>query len=94
VSNTPLTVMQALSISGGVNFEGALSQVRIIRTEGVERKAVMLDLKRVLDGKEADPILQADDIIYVPANAFKGGLKANAVSVITSALLAVVYLAR
>jgi polysaccharide export outer membrane protein len=94
VTNTPLTVMQALSLAGGVNFEAALSQVRIVRTEGVERKAVMLDFKRVLDGKEADPILQADDIVYVPANAFKGGLKANAVSVITSTLLAMVYLFR
>jgi polysaccharide export outer membrane protein len=92
VTNSPLTVMQAVSIAGGANFEAALSQVRIIRTEGSERKAISLDLKRVLDGKEADPILQADDIVYVPANAFKGALKANGLNVATSTLLAFSYL--
>jgi polysaccharide export outer membrane protein len=92
VSNSPLTVMQAIALSGGANFEAALSQVRIIRTEGAERKEIALDFKRVLDGKQADPILQADDIIYVPANSFKGALKANGVSILASSIISSAYL--
>jgi polysaccharide export outer membrane protein len=92
VSNSPLTAMQAIAMSGGANFEAALSQVRIIRTEGAERKEIAIDFKRVLDGKQADPILQADDIIYVPANAFKGALKANGAAVVTSSIISFAYL--
>jgi polysaccharide export outer membrane protein len=87
VTNTPLTLMQAISAAGGANFEAALSKIRIIRTEGAERKAIAVDLKRVLDGREADPIMQADDIIYVPANLIKGGLKGGAANVLISSIL-------
>jgi polysaccharide export outer membrane protein len=87
ISNTPFTLTQAISTSGGANFEAALSKVRIIRTEGKERKAIAVDFKRILDGKQADPILQADDIVYVPANLAKGAMKGGGVSILTSAVL-------
>ena len=39
------------------------------------------------DGKAADPILQADDIIYVPANLVKGALKSGGASLLVSSIL-------
>lgn len=87
VSNTPLTVLQAISMAGGANYEASLSRVRIIRTEGAERKEIALDLKRVMEGKQADPILQADDIVYLPPNTMKGAIKGGGISVALSALL-------
>jgi polysaccharide export outer membrane protein len=90
-SNTPLTLMQAISMAGGTNFEAALSGARIIRTEGSQRKAIALNLKRIYTGKEADPILQADDIVYIPGNPIKGALKSGAAGILTSAILGIGY---
>jgi polysaccharide export outer membrane protein len=93
-SNTPLTLMQAISMAGGTNFEAALSGARIIRTEGSQRKAISLNLKRIYRGQEADPILQADDIVYVPGSPIKGALKGGAASILTSAVLGIGYYLR
>jgi len=91
-SNTPLTLMQALSLAGGTQFEASLSGTRIIRTEGSQRKAISVDLKRIYHGKEADPILQADDIVYVPGSLIKGALKGGGVSVLSTSVFGLAYL--
>ncbi len=72
--NSPLTLMQATSLTGGISFEGKYSDLRIIRTIGFERKVVNLDLMKVMKGKSADPVLQADDIVFLPTNALKASL--------------------
>jgi polysaccharide export outer membrane protein len=72
---TPLTLMQCAALSGGINFEGKYGDLRIIRTYGNERKFVDLDLKKIREGKAPDPILQANDIVYLPTSDMKGVLK-------------------
>ena len=76
-TNTPLTLIQALTMAGGANFEAALSKTRIIRTEGLNRKEILLDVKKIFNGTQPDPILQADDIVYLPGSALKGALKSG-----------------
>jgi polysaccharide export outer membrane protein len=68
----PTTVLQALSVAGGAVWASKQNETRLIRTVGSERSVVMLPFKKILHGEAADPILQADDIIYVPPSAFKG----------------------
>ena len=82
--NTPLTLMQATSLSGGTGFEGRFEDLRIIRTEGLERKLVKADIKRILHGKDPDPVLQADDIIFLPSNALKAAIKSGGIGVLTN----------
>jgi polysaccharide export outer membrane protein len=77
--NTPLTLLEASALSGGVGFEGRFEDLRIIRTEGTKRKVVKVDVKRVLHGKDPDPILQADDIVFLPTNNIKAALKGNGI---------------
>ena len=72
---TPLTLMQCASLSGGINFEGKYGDLRIIRTYGSERKFVNVDIKRIREGKDPDPVLQANDIVYLPTSDVKGVLK-------------------
>jgi polysaccharide export outer membrane protein len=67
----PTTVMEAISLSGGGNFSSKMNQTRLIRTIGSQRTVVEVPVKKILQGKAPDPILQADDIIYVPVNLFK-----------------------
>lgn len=75
----PLTLLQLASLSGGINFEGRYNDLRLIRTvtaDGkTERKVVNLDIKKIRDGKADDPILQANDIVFLPTNQMKAALK-------------------
>ena len=72
---TPLTLLQVASLSGGINFEGRYADLRLIRTVGTERKVVDVDIKKVRNGKAPDPVLQANDIIFLPTDEMKAMLK-------------------
>jgi polysaccharide export outer membrane protein len=68
---TPLTLTEATSLSGGIKWEGRFSDLRIIRTVGDHRTVAVYNIKKVLDGKVPDPILQPNDIVYLPPVPFK-----------------------
>ena len=68
---TPLTLLQCAALSGGINFEGKYQDLRIIRTFGNERRFVNVDIKKVREGKAPDPVLQANDIVYLPSSDLK-----------------------
>jgi len=75
--NSPLTLMQVAALSGGPGFEGKYTDLRLIRTVGVERKVVRVDIKRVMNGKDPDPVLQTDDIVFLPSEAWKAAIKSG-----------------
>jgi polysaccharide export outer membrane protein len=68
---TPLTLTEATALSGGIKWEGKFSDLRIIRTVGDHRTVAVYNIKKVLDGKVPDPILQPNDIVYLPPVPFK-----------------------
>jgi polysaccharide export outer membrane protein len=78
--NSPLTLMQAAALSGGPGFEGKSKDLRLIRTIGLERKIVRVDIRRVMDGKDPDPVLQVDDIVFLPSSAMKAAVKSGGLS--------------
>ncbi|GGG85363.1 polysaccharide biosynthesis/export family protein [Edaphobacter dinghuensis] len=80
--NAPLTLMQAASLGGGVGFQGKLNDLRIIRTEGLTRKVVDVDIKKVLNGKAPDPVLQANDIVLLPTSQMKAAIKGGGAGVL------------
>ncbi len=63
---TPLTLMEATALSGGVKFDGKFADLRIIRTVGDHRTVAVYNIKKVLAGKAPDPILEPNDIVYLP----------------------------
>ncbi|HUZ94782.1 MAG TPA: polysaccharide biosynthesis/export family protein [Edaphobacter sp.] len=73
--NSPLTLMQVAALGGGTGYQGKLNDLRIIRTEGLNRKVVRVNIKKVMDGKAPDPVLQADDIVLLPTSAMKAAIK-------------------
>jgi polysaccharide export outer membrane protein len=73
--SSPLTLLQLAALSGGINFEGQYNDLRLIRTVGSERKLVEVDLKKVREGKAPDPVLQPNDIVFLPTNSMKALLK-------------------
>jgi polysaccharide export outer membrane protein len=72
---SPLTLLQLAALSGGIGFEGRYDDLRLIRTEGADRKVISVDIKKVREGKAPDPVLQANDIVLLPTTAMKAMLK-------------------
>jgi len=83
IQNSPLTLMQATALSGGAGFEGRYKDLRIIRTQGLTRTVVKLDIKKVLDGTAPDPVLEADDIVFLPSDNFKAAIKSGGINTVT-----------
>jgi polysaccharide export outer membrane protein len=90
--NTPITVMRAIAMAGGINFGAALSKVVIIRkTPNDQHVEIQMDLKKVMAGKERDVALLSDDVLLVPANGFKAGLAGGGTGVLGGAVSGLVY---
>ena len=68
-----ISVLQALSLSEGMNSTAAPSTARILRQQkSVEgRTEIPVDLKQILTGKTPDLALQAGDILFIPSSTGK-----------------------
>jgi polysaccharide export outer membrane protein len=95
--NTPVTLLQAAALSGGPLYQAEMKDLRIIRTTGNKRSLVRVNYTRVLYGRDPDPILQADDILFLPTNSLKSAIANGGVGIIFSAaslLVSIVTLQR
>jgi polysaccharide export outer membrane protein len=78
--NSPLTLMEAATVAGGPGFEGKMAELRLVRTVGANRTVVHVDMKRVIEGKDPDPVLQTDDIVILPSSLMKSAIKSGGLS--------------
>jgi polysaccharide biosynthesis/export protein len=78
--NSPLTLMQLTAEGGGPGFEGKYDDLQIIRTVGMDRKVLHVDIKKVFHGTAPDPPLQADDIVFLPTSEMKAAIKSGGIS--------------
>jgi polysaccharide export outer membrane protein len=81
----PLTLTQAASLSGGINFAGKLSDLHLIRTIGDRRTVVTLDVDKIFRGKAPDPILQPNDILYMPSSVIKVAIQQGGIGAVLGA---------
>lgn len=79
--DTPLTLTQVVALAGNTGFQAAPTETRIIRTTGAKRREIRVNLSRVNSGKDADPILQNDDIVMIPTNVIKAAIKGGGVGI-------------
>ncbi|QNI33812.1 polysaccharide biosynthesis/export family protein [Alloacidobacterium dinghuense] len=70
-NNTPVSVMQSLSLAGGWDKTAALSKTKLIRKTSEGREEVDLDLKHVAYGSQADISVKDGDILFVPSSISK-----------------------
>jgi polysaccharide biosynthesis/export protein len=66
VGTQHMTLMQAVSVAGGPDTNAALSRMRILRNVDGHREEIIVDLAKLHDGKVADPLIQTDDIVFLP----------------------------
>lgn len=90
--NAPVTVLRAISMSGGLLPGAALSRVTIVRTlPDRQHIQITLDVAKVMKGKERDVALMSDDLLLVPRNGFKSGMAAAGAGMATGVTDALVY---
>jgi polysaccharide biosynthesis/export protein len=77
--DTPMTLLKITSLGGGTTVGSKLSDLRIIRTNGQSRTVIRVDIKKIMDGKEPDPVLQADDIVYLPNSVIKEAIEVGGI---------------
>lgn len=78
-----VTVFQALAMAEGLGPNAAGHDARIIRKKADgSRLEIPVDLVKVLKGREPDPVLAANDILFVPDSAQKAALKKGAQAMI------------
>ena len=78
--NSPITLMKVAALAGGPGFEGKNNDLRIIRSVGLNRQVVRVDIKKVIDGRAPDPVLQAEDIVFLPSDPMKAAIKSGGIS--------------
>jgi polysaccharide export outer membrane protein len=66
-----LSVLQALSLAGGLGAGAAPKNARILRPAGAgaSREEIAIDVKRIMTGSAKDVPLRAEDILFIPENA-------------------------
>jgi polysaccharide biosynthesis/export protein len=89
-----MTVLQALAMAEDVKLDSVKSKSVIIRPnpkapEGHEQ--IPVNLNQVLQGKQQDMVMRADDILYVPESASKRAFRNIGQAALQAATLAVVY---
>jgi polysaccharide biosynthesis/export protein len=77
--NSPLTLMKVAALAGGPGWEGKMGDLRIIRSVGLSRQVVRVNIQKVINGKEPDPVIEAEDIIFLPTSPMKAVLKSGGV---------------
>jgi len=93
--NSPTTLIDALAMSNGATFDAQKGNVHIIRTVGNTRTAVPVNITRIINGKDPDPVIEADDIIYIPSSAWRAAVKSGGLGTLLSvASLALVIATR
>lgn len=65
-----MTLLGSLAAAGGITYGAKVDEVEVIRDIGRGEKAhLVLDLKRIGSGEEADPRLRNGDIVRVPSDS-------------------------
>lgn len=69
LENENTTLFEALALAGGITDRGKAKKVKLIRTEGMQRKVYLINLAEIDGLDQGDLVLQANDIIYVEPSA-------------------------
>ena len=91
-SSSPTTVLEAVAEAGGIGYEAAYKDAKIVRTQADGLRTMMsLNLSHIMAGREADIALRNDDILYVPSNQAKAALKGGGAGLIVSLASSYLY---
>ena len=90
-NTAPRTLLQAYSVAQGKYFEGKANDLHLIRTVGTTRTLTIIHMDDVLKGKAPDPVLEADDILYLPSNKVLAAIRGGGLSTAIGLALTLFY---
>jgi polysaccharide export outer membrane protein len=87
-----MSVLQALSLAGGLSKEAAAQKSRILRSNGSDKPLeVPLNVKDILKGKSNDLGLRGSDILFIPDSTAKTVMSKVAEAALQAATGAAIY---
>lgn len=86
-----MTILQAVAMAGGPNRTASMNQAKLIRKTASGYSEIPVELKTVLQGKNGDVPLQAEDILYVPINTVKSAIYRTTPAILADASSAAIY---
>lgn len=91
-SSGSISLVEALALAEGLSPNARSQDAKILRlvNPGSEkRQEIPVNINQILAGKQADPMLFADDILFVPNSAAKSGARrtAEAILQVTTGIL-------
>jgi len=88
-----ITALQAIALAEGMTSVAAPHRGMILHrnADGGERESVLIDLSKIMTGKEKDVTLAANDILFVPVSGSKQTLHAMGQIALTAVNGAVFY---
>lgn len=91
-NTAPLSLIEAMALAGGVNYEAALKKAYILRISPDGRREIPFNVSDVVKHRVPDQLLQNEDIVLVPPNDMKAALKGGAAAVAASLLGGIGYI--
>lgn len=91
MENSGLTVLQALAMAQGTSATAKLNGAMLIRTTNGQRTETPIALGKLFANKAPDPVLQPEDIVFVPSSAAKSVTRRSLEAIIQTATGVAVY---
>lgn len=90
-TETPTTAVEAVAVAGGAGFEGVTDKAEIVRTINGKRFEIPFDYNAALKHLGPDPVLIADDIVFIPTDKMKAALKGGGLGIAVALASAFLY---
>jgi polysaccharide biosynthesis/export protein len=89
-----ISLLQTLSLAQGLDHDAAANKARILRpapTGDGHIRDISVDIPKILNGKNPDVLLYANDVLYIPGSAAKSMTKRSVEAVLTVATGLAIY---
>ncbi len=72
--------MKIAALAGGPGWEGRFNDLESFALRVQPDRWSRVDISKVINGKAPDPVLQAEDIVFLPTNPMKAAIKNGGIS--------------
>ncbi len=98
LANNNTTLIEAIALAGGIADDGKARVIKVFRKNGEKDDIFLIDLSKIEGLKQANMVLQANDIIYIePRRKYASRVLAEIapiISLITSTVVLITYTGR
>lgn len=89
--NSATTVLNVVSLAGGIGFQAKEGQAYIIRAAHDHKVVIPVPLDKIMKGKAEDIAMQDQDILMLPTNEMKAAIKGGGAAMVVSIASAFIY---